>query len=126
MSAGPRGDGLVGPTLEADVSAKLRYHGLSESKWWETVNEKREDAQDPAFTVDLNDAESNRRDEARGYIEKSLKSNDSSKSKDETTIVAVDNSTNGRTPCKEINQTPTLSVLHNYIHLSKHNVSNQQ
>lgn len=34
MRAGPSGDGpLVGPTLEADVSVRLRYQGLSESKW---------------------------------------------------------------------------------------------
>lgn len=32
MSAGPSGEGLVGPTLEADVSVRLRYQGLSESK----------------------------------------------------------------------------------------------
>lgn len=25
------GEGLVGPTLDADVSPKLRYHGFSES-----------------------------------------------------------------------------------------------
>lgn len=32
MSAGPTRDGLVGPTLEDDVSPKLRYQGLTESK----------------------------------------------------------------------------------------------
>lgn len=26
------GEGLVGPTFDADVSPKLRYHGFSESK----------------------------------------------------------------------------------------------
>lgn len=33
MSAGPMGVGVVGPTLDADVSVKLRYQGLRESKW---------------------------------------------------------------------------------------------
>lgn len=108
MSAGPSGDWLtVGPTLEADVSAKLRYHGFSESKWWETVNENREEAQEPTLAVDLIDAGSNRRDEARGYVEKSLKSNDSSKSSDDTTDVVVDNSTNGLTPCPNNKNTHT-------------------
>ena len=32
MRAGPRGERLVGPTLDADVSVKLRYHGFRESK----------------------------------------------------------------------------------------------
>jgi hypothetical protein len=27
------GEGLVGPTLDADVSVRLKYHGLSESRW---------------------------------------------------------------------------------------------
>lgn len=68
MSAGPREEYwvVVGPTLEADVSAKLRYHGLSESRWCETVNEKREDEHEPILAVDFNDEGSNRRDEARG------------------------------------------------------------
>lgn len=32
VSAGPTDDELVGPTLDADVSPKLRYQGLTESK----------------------------------------------------------------------------------------------
>jgi hypothetical protein len=66
MSAGPRGEWPVGPTFEADVSAKLRYQGLSESKWCETVNEKREDEHEPILAADVKDEGSNRRDEARG------------------------------------------------------------
>lgn len=58
------------------------------------MKEKREDEQEPILAVEG----SNRRDEARGYDEKSLKSIDSSKSSDDTIIVAVDSSTNGRTP----------------------------
>lgn len=59
------------------------------------MKEKREDEQEPILAVEEG---SNRRDEARGYDEKSLKSIDSSKSSDDTIIVAVDSSTNGRTP----------------------------
>lgn len=66
MRAGPRGDGDVGPTLEADVSVKVRYQGLSESKWWETVKENLEEEQEPILAVDLVDEESKRRDAARG------------------------------------------------------------
>ena len=66
ISAGPSGDGLVGPTFDADVSVKLRYQGLSESKWWDTVKEKREEEHDPILAVDFNDEGSNRRDEVRG------------------------------------------------------------
>ena len=32
IRAGPRGEGLVGPTLNDDVSVKVRYQGLRESK----------------------------------------------------------------------------------------------
>lgn len=32
IRAGPKGDGLVGPTLDADVSDKVRYQGFRESK----------------------------------------------------------------------------------------------
>ena len=32
VSDGPTSDGLLGPTLDADVSPKLRYQGLTESK----------------------------------------------------------------------------------------------
>lgn len=68
MRAGPTaiGEGLVGPTFDADVSVKVRYHGLSESKWWETVKENLEEEQEPILAVDLMDEESNRREEARG------------------------------------------------------------
>lgn len=57
-----------------------------------------EEEQEPILAVDLIDEVSNRRDEALGYEAKSSNSSDSSKSSDDTTIVAVDNSTNGRTP----------------------------
>lgn len=64
MRAGPTTkDGLVGPTLDADVSVKLRYQGLTESKWWATVNENREEEHDPILAVDDG---LNRREEARG------------------------------------------------------------
>lgn len=53
------GDGVVGPTLNADVSVKVRYHGLRESRWGETVKAKREEEQEPILAVDG----SNRRDE---------------------------------------------------------------
>lgn len=66
VSAGPIGYGLVGPTLDDDVSVKVRYHGLSESKWWDTVKENREEEQEPILAVDFTDRVSNRRDEARG------------------------------------------------------------
>lgn len=67
ISAGPKEEGaVVGPTLEADVSVKLRYQGFSESKLWcETVNEKREDEHEPILAVDFKEEGSNRRDEAR-------------------------------------------------------------
>ncbi|GKV19592.1 hypothetical protein SLEP1_g29829 [Rubroshorea leprosula] len=42
IKAGPSGDGLVGPTLDADVFVKLRYHGFSESKWWDTQKADRQ------------------------------------------------------------------------------------
>ena len=32
IRAGRKGDGLVGPTLDADVSVKVRYQGLTESE----------------------------------------------------------------------------------------------
>lgn len=101
IRAGPsrEGDGLVGPTLEDDVSVNVRYHGFRESKWWETVNENREDEHDPIFAADGIEEGSNRRDDARGYDEKSLNSKESSKSREDTTIVAGDSSRNGRTPC---------------------------
>lgn len=66
MRAGPIGEGLVGPTFAADVSVKVRYHGLSESKWWDTVKANLEEEQEPIFAVDLIDEGSNRRDEALG------------------------------------------------------------
>lgn len=47
IRAGPSGDGLVGPTLDDAVSVSVRYQGLSESKWWDTVKEKREDEHGP-------------------------------------------------------------------------------
>lgn len=100
MRAGPRGDGLVGPTLEDDVSPKERYQGLRESKWCCTVKENLEEEHEPILAVDLIDEESKRSDEALGYDAKSLNSRDSSKSNDDTTIIAVDSSTNGRTPYK--------------------------
>ena len=61
---------VVGPTLEEVESAvRLRYHGLSESKWCETVKENREDAHEPIFPVEeetgIEDG-LNRREEARG------------------------------------------------------------
>lgn len=66
MRAGPSGEGLVGPTSVADVSVKERYHGFSESKWWDTVKANLEEEQEPTFAVDLIDEGSNRRDEALG------------------------------------------------------------
>jgi hypothetical protein len=66
MRAGPSGEGLVGPTLEADVSARLRYQGLSESKWCETVKEKREDEHEPILAVEFKEEGSNRSEDARG------------------------------------------------------------
>ena len=64
------------------------------------MKENLEEEHEPILAVDFIDEESNRRDEALGYDAKSLNSSDSSKSSDDTTIVAVDNSTNGRTPYK--------------------------
>lgn len=68
IRAGPtrEREGLVGPTFEADVSVKLRYHGLSESKWCATVKENLEEEHEPILAVDGIDEGSNRRDEARG------------------------------------------------------------
>lgn len=68
IRAGPSrdGEGVVGPTLDADVSVIVRYHGFSESKWWETVKANREDEQEPILPVDGIEDGSNRRDEARG------------------------------------------------------------
>lgn len=63
MSAG---EGVVGPTLDAEVSERLRYHGLRESSWWETVKAKREEEHEPILAVDFTVEGSNRRDEARG------------------------------------------------------------
>lgn len=65
--------------------------------------EKREEEQEPILADDGTNEGSNRRDEARGYDEKSLNSKDSSKSSDETTMVAGERSTNGGTPCKSKN-----------------------
>lgn len=101
MSAGPMVVVVVvvGPTLEDDVSVRERYHGLRESKWWDTVKEKREEEEEPILAVDLIVEGSNRRDEhALGYADMSWKSSDSSKSKDDTIVITVDNSTNARTP----------------------------
>ena len=100
IRAEPRreGDMLVGPTLDADVSVNVRCHGLSEPKWWETVNEKREEEQEPILAVDGTVDGSNRRDEARGLYEKSLNSIDSSKSSDDTIVVTWESSTKGRAP----------------------------
>ncbi|MCI92445.1 hypothetical protein A2U01_0113741, partial [Trifolium medium] len=55
-----------------DVSPRLRYHGLRESSWVETVKEKRDDEQEPILVDDLMVDGSNRREDARGYVEKSL------------------------------------------------------
>ena len=66
------------------------------------MKENRDEEHDPIFAVDFTLAPSNRRDEARGYAAKSLKSNDSSKSNDDTTVVHDDNSTNGLTPCSPV------------------------
>lgn len=62
------GEGLVGPTLEDDVLSppRLRYHGLRESSWCETVKEKREDEHEPILAVDFRVDGSNLRDEALG------------------------------------------------------------
>lgn len=100
LALGPIREAFVGPTLEADVSVRLRYHGLTESKWWATVKEKREEEHAPILAVDGIEEESNRREEARGWNVKSLHSKDSSKSSDETIVVSCDNSTNAFTPCK--------------------------
>lgn len=64
--AGSIGHRLVGPTLDDEVSVKERYHGLRESKWWDTVKENREEEQEPILPVDFIDDVSNRRDDARG------------------------------------------------------------
>lgn len=64
ISAGP--NGVVGPTLDDDVSVKVRCQGLSESKWWETVKENLDEEQEPILAVDLIEDVSNLRDEARG------------------------------------------------------------
>lgn len=69
------------------------------------MNEKRDEEQEPIFAVDFTLEASNRRDEARGYAAKSLKSNDSSKSNDDTTVVHEDSSTNGLTPCSPVHPT---------------------
>lgn len=99
MRAGPITDeGVVGPTLGADVSVKVRCHGLRESKWWDTVKENLEEEHEPILAVGGTREGSNRRDEARGYAVKSLNSNDSSKSSDDITMVIGDSSTNGLTP----------------------------
>ena len=55
---------MLGPTLDADVSVKVRYHGLRESKWWDTVKENLEEEQEPILAVDLIEDGSNRRDVA--------------------------------------------------------------
>lgn len=65
MRAGPwreEGEGAVGPTLDADVSVKVRHQGLRESRWGETAKEKREEEQEPTLAVDG----LNRRDEDPG------------------------------------------------------------
>ncbi|GFZ22048.1 Sec14p-like phosphatidylinositol transfer family protein [Actinidia rufa] len=101
IRAGPRREGdelQVGPTLDADVSVNVRCHGLRESKWWETVNENREEEQEPILAVDGSKDGSNRRDEARLLYEKSLNSIDSSKSNDDTIVVTWESTTNGRAP----------------------------
>lgn len=62
------------------------------------MKENLEEEHEPILAVDG----SNRRDEARGYDLKSLNSNESSKSSDDTTIVIDESSTNGFTPLKHI------------------------
>ena len=98
MRAGPRTGVDVGPTLNDDLSPKVRYQGLSESKWCETVKENREDEQAPTFPLDGTDEGLNIRDAARGYDVKWLKSGKSSKSSDDTIVVMLDNSINALTP----------------------------
>lgn len=68
MRAGPTRveDVPVGPTFDADVSVNVRYQGLSESRWWETVNENLDEEHAPILAVDGTEEELNRRDEARG------------------------------------------------------------
>lgn len=60
----------VGPTLNDGLSVRVRYQGFSESKWWETVKEKREDAHEPTFALDGTEEGLNRSDAARGYVVK--------------------------------------------------------
>lgn len=63
------------------------------------MNENREDEHGPILAVDdATDAGLNLRDAALGYVEKSLNSNASSKSIDDTTMVNGASSTNAFTP----------------------------
>lgn len=106
MAAGPR----VGPTLADDptladeVSVNDKYHGFTESKWCETVNENLDDEHDPILPFEDIEEGLNLRDAALGYAVKSLNSNDSSKSSDDTTIVNGARSTNVFTPYKKSNE----------------------
>lgn len=59
---------VVGPSFddEEDGGAsevRLRYHGLRESKWWDTVKEKRDEAHAPILVAEDG---SNRKEAARG------------------------------------------------------------
>lgn len=98
LALGPTSEAFAGPTLDADVSVKLRYQGFTESKWWATVNEKRDEEHAPTLADDGIEEGWYRREEARGLNVKSLHSKDSSKSSDETNVVSCDNSTNALTP----------------------------
>lgn len=97
MAAGPRLV-VVGPTLADDVSANDKYHGFTESKWCDTVNENLDEEHDPTLPFEGIEDGLNLRDAALGYELKSLNSNDSSKSSDDTTIVSAAKSTNVFTP----------------------------
>lgn len=91
---------VVGPTLADEVSVKDKYHGFTESKWCETVNENLDDEHDPILPFEDIEEGLNLSDAALGYAVKSLNSKDSSKSSDDTTMVNGARSTNVFTPYK--------------------------
>lgn len=56
----------AGPSLDDDVSASVRHHGLTVSRpSRDTVKANLEDAQEPILSVDFIDDVSNRREETR-------------------------------------------------------------
>lgn len=105
IKAGPSVGVDVVPNLKEDglSSVKVRYQGLSESKWCETVKAKREEEQEPTLAaLDGMEEGLSRRDAARGYEVKWLRSGKSSKSSEDTVVVIDDSSINALTPYRLI------------------------